>query len=122
MNVPEQLRYSSDHEWVSRDGDIVRIGITDYAAQQLGDVVYVDLPGVGDSVRTGQQIGEIESTKSVGELLAPLAGAVLEVNQAVVDAPELVNADPFGEGWLVRISATELPPLLGEDEYRAGLS
>ena len=117
-----ELRYTADHEWVRHDEGVATVGITDYAAQQLGDVVYVDLPGVGDSVRTGQQIGEIESTKSVGELLAPLDGSVLEVNQAVVDAPELVNADPFGEGWLVRIAATELPPLLDEAEYRAGLS
>lgn len=117
-----ELRYTADHEWVRLEGDSVVVGITDYAAQQLGDVVYVDLPEAGARVAAGATIGEIESTKSVGELFAPIDGTVAEVNQAVVDGPELVNAEPFGGGWLVRLSAHEVPELLSEAEYRAGLS
>ena len=115
----EGLRYTAEHEWVDARDGVATIGITAYAAERLGDVVYVDLPEVGAQVQAGTVIGEIESTKSVGELYAPVTGTVTEVNTAVVDAPETVNADPVGEGWLVRVDYAELPELLGADEYEA---
>ncbi|UOQ88620.1 glycine cleavage system protein GcvH [Agromyces endophyticus] len=113
------LQYTEEHEWVVVDGDVATIGITDYAAEKLGDVVYVDLPSAGTAITEGTVVGEIESTKSVGELFAPVNGEVVEANQAVVDAPELVNSDPFGEGWLVKVKVGDLPKLLTRDEYVA---
>ena len=97
------LKYTAEHEWVALEGDVATVGITDYAADKLGDVVYVDLPAVGTSVTANQVCGEIESTKSVGELYAPLDGSIVELNDAVVDDPSLVNSDAFGTGWLVKI-------------------
>ena len=119
--MPEQstLRYTAEHEWVLVEGDVATIGITAYAADKLGDVVFVDLPASGSTVVTGKVIGEIESTKSVGELFAPVNGEVTEANQSVVDSPELVNSDPFGAGWLVKIRFAELPELLSFTEYSA---
>jgi glycine cleavage system H protein len=119
MTENTELQYTEEHEWVLVDGDTVTIGITDYAAEKLGDIVFVELPAAGTSVAEGTVIGEIESTKSVGELFAPVNGEVVEANQAVVDSPELVNSDPFGEGWLLKITAPELPKLLSHAEYRA---
>jgi glycine cleavage system H protein len=114
------LQYTAEHEWLLVDGDTATVGITDYAADKLGDVVYVDLPAEGTEVETGKVVGEIESTKSVGELFAPVLGTVLEINQAVVDSPDLVNSDPFGDGWLVKITVSgDLPALLSRDEYVA---
>ena len=115
----KQLKYTAEHEWVDVQGDIVTVGITAYAAEKLGDVVFVDLPTVGATVASGKIVGEIESTKSVGELFAPVDGTVTEVNDAVVASPELVNSDPFGEGWLIKVSFSELPNLLSFDEYTA---
>jgi glycine cleavage system H protein len=122
MNLTEpaaDLKYTADHEWVAVDGDVVTIGITAYAAEKLGDVVYVDLPKVGSTVTGGTVVGEIESTKSVGELFAPVAGEVVEINQAVIDQPDLVNADPFGGAWMIKVRFTELPMLLTAAEYAA---
>jgi glycine cleavage system H protein len=119
MSEPSTLKYTKDHEWILVDGDTATVGITAYAAEKLGDVVFVDLPDVGSSVAEGKIVGEIESTKSVGELFAPVAGTVLEVNDAVVASPELVNSDPFGEGWLIKVTFTDLPTLLSADEYTA---
>ena len=113
------LKYTAEHEWIDVQGDIATVGITAYAAEKLGDVVFVDLPTVGATVASGKIVGEIESTKSVGELFAPVDGTVTEVNDAVVASPELVNSDPFGEGWLIRVSFSELPNLLSFDEYTA---
>ena len=113
------LQYTSEHEWVLVDGDVATIGITAYAADKLGDVVFVDLPDVGAHVENGKVVGEIESTKSVGELFAPVDGTVVESNDAVAASPELVNSDPFGEGWLIKIEFAELPALLSFDEYTA---
>lgn len=113
------LKYTADHEWIAVDGDIATVGITAYAAEKLGDVVYVDLPKVGSTVTGGTVVGEIESTKSVGELFAPVAGEVVEINQAVVDQPDLVNADPFGDAWMIKVRFTELPALLTAAEYAA---
>jgi glycine cleavage system H protein len=111
------LKYTAEHEWVAVDGDIATVGITAYAAEKLGDVVYVDLPKQGSSVATGKVVGEIESTKSVGELFAPVDGEVVESNQAVVDDPTLVNSDPFGAGWLIKVKFAELPELLTAAQY-----
>lgn len=115
------LKYTAEHEWVAVDGDVATIGITDYAADKLGDVVYVDLPAAGSSATAGDVCGEIESTKSVGELYAPLTGEVVEINDAVVGDPSLVNADPYGDGWLIklRVDAGAVDGLLDRDAYVA---
>ncbi|WP_158864896.1 glycine cleavage system protein GcvH [Leifsonia sp. AG29] len=120
MAAEQDLKYTPEHEWIRVDGDVATVGITSYAAEKLGDVVFVELPEVGSDVTAGRVVGEIESTKSVGELFAPLDGTVTEANTAVVDSPELVNSDPFGEGWLVKVAFTALPDnLLSSDEYAA---
>ncbi|MGQ0716334.1 MAG: glycine cleavage system protein GcvH [Pseudonocardiales bacterium] len=121
--VPEELWYTQEHEWVlpSAEGT-VRVGITDYAATQLGDVVYVQLPLVGDTVTTGDPVGEVESTKSVSEVFAPVAGEVVACNDALDGNPELVNSDPYGEGWMIEIKLTEtseVDSLLGAEDYRS---
>jgi len=125
MELPEGLRYTKEHEWSRTEGDgRIRVGITDYAQDALGDVVYVQLPEVGDAVSTGSAFGEVESTKSVSDLYAPLSGTVTEVNGALEDAPELVNSDPYGEGWMVVIDVsdpTEIDSLLDVSAYRAYL-
>jgi glycine cleavage system H protein len=119
MAEPTELQYTAEHEWVLVEGSVATIGITAYAAEKLGDVVFVDLPSVGSAVASGRVVGEIESTKSVGELFAPLDGTVVEANEAVVAAPELVNSDPFGEGWLIKVSFEALPELMTFAEYSA---
>ena len=119
MADEKTLQYTAEHEWVLVDGDTATVGITSYAADKLGDVVYVDLPSAGASVASGAIVGEVESTKSVGELFAPVDGEVVESNEAVVSDPSLVNSDPFGEGWLIKVSFTALPSLLSFDEYSA---
>ena len=113
------LQYTAEHEWVLVEGSVATVGITSYAADKLGDIVYVDLPKAGSTVAEGTVVGEIESTKSVGELFAPVNGTVVESNEAVSSSPELVNSDPFGEGWLLKVEFTELPTLLSFDEYTA---
>ncbi len=118
--IPEDLLYTREHEWVRRDGDVVRVGITDYAQQALGDVVFVQQPAVGAAVTAGQACGEIESTKSVSELFAPVTGTVEATNEALGGAPELVNTAPYEDGWIleVRLPAGEDPvDLLTADEY-----
>ena len=122
MNTPEGLRYSSDHEWVRVDGDTATIGITDYAQDALGDVVYVDLPDVGDAVSAGGSFGEVESTKSVSELYAPISGTIASVNDELGDEPDKLNSDPYGEGWICTIAigdASELDGLLDAAAYKA---
>ena len=115
------LKYTAEHEWVAVDGDVATIGITDYAADKLGDVVYVDLPAAGATVTANDVCGEIESTKSVRELYAPLTGEVIEINDAVVSDPSLVNAAPYGDGWLIklRVDASAADGLLDRDAYVA---
>lgn len=115
------LTYTAEHEWIALDGDVATVGITDYAADKLGDVVFVELPAVDSAVTAGAVVGEIESTKSVGELYAPLTGDIVAVNDAAVDDPSLVNSDPFGEGWLVkiRVDAADLDGLLDRAAYVA---
>ena len=100
MNIPEDLRYSPEHEWVRVEGSRARIGITDYAEDALGDIVFVDLPTAGSAVERGGQMGEVESTKSVSEIYAPLTGTVTAMNEALSTAPEQINRDPYGEGWI----------------------
>jgi glycine cleavage system H protein len=107
MNVPDELRYSTDHEWARNDGERIRVGITDFAQDALGDVVFVDLPAEGATVERGGLLGEVESTKSVSEIYAPVAGQVVAVNTALTDAPETLNADPYGEGWICEIVPSE---------------
>ena len=116
---PTTLKYTAEHEWVAVDGDVATVGITKYAADKLGDVVFVDLPKAGSTIAASKVVGEIESTKSVGELYAPVDGEVVEANQAVIDQPDLVNSDPFGAGWLIKVRFAELPALLSADEYAA---
>jgi glycine cleavage system H protein len=121
MNVPEDLRYSSDHEWVGRDGEVVRVGVTDYAQDALGDVVFVQVPTVGAEVSAGDTFGEVESTKSVSDVYAPVSGTVVEVNEALADAPQMLNEDPYGEGWIcaIRMSdPSQLDGLLDAEAYR----
>ena len=103
MNTPDDLRYSEEHEWVRVEGSRVRIGITDYAQDALGDIVFIDLPEVGSQVEVGGQLGEVESTKSVSEIYAPLSGTVASVNDALANAPETINQDPYGEGWICEL-------------------
>ena len=119
MADEKTLQYTAEHEWVLVEGDTATVGITSYAADKLGDVVFVELPEVGSSVSSGTVVGEIESTKSVGELFAPIDGTVAEVNDAVVASPELVNSDPLGEGWLIKVTFETLPALLSYAEYSA---
>lgn len=123
MNVPDELRYSQEHEWARVvDGTRVRIGITDFAQDALGDVVYVDLPASGSSVSAAEAVGELESTKSVSEMYAPVSGTVVAVNEALADNPQLLNDDPYGEGWLIEIEASdpaELEALLDAAAYRS---
>ena len=119
MSNPTELQYTKEHEWVRVEGNVATIGITKYAADALGEIVYVDLPKVGSSTTHMKICGEIESTKSVGELHAPMDGEVVEANDSLGGSPETINDDPFGEGWLVKIRFTQLPDLLSSSEYDA---
>lgn len=121
MNVPDELRYTSDHEWARLEGDVIRIGITDYAQDALGDVVFVQLPEPGSSVTASESFAEVESTKSVSDVYAPLAGTVVEVNAELGDAPQRLNEDPYGEGWICVIRPSDsaaFEGLLDADGYR----
>jgi glycine cleavage system H protein len=122
MNVPDDLRYSTDHEWVRRDGDRVRVGITDYAQDALGDVVFVQLPSLGTTVTAGGSFAEVESTKSVSDVFAPVSGTVVEVNSDLADQPDALNRDPYGDGWICEIEMSdpgELDALMDAAAYRA---
>ena len=120
MNVPDDLAYSSDHEWIRSDGARARVGITDYAQDALGDVVFVQLPEVGTTVSAGDAIAEVESTKSVSDIYAPVSGTIVEVNADLADAPERLNEDPYGEGWIFVIETGDgRTELLDAAAYRA---
>ena len=126
LTYPEGLRYSADHEWVAQtdDASVVRVGITDFAQDSLGEVVFVDIPDVGDSVSAGESCGEVESTKSVSDLIAPVSGEVIAINESLEDSPESVNSAPYEDGWLyaVRLSdPAEADALLDRDAYLAAL-
>jgi len=107
VQIPDGLRYSKDHEWIRAEGATARVGITDFAQDALGDIVFVDLPEVGSAVEVGGQLGEVESTKSVSEVYAPVSGVVRAVNEALRDAPEVLNADPYGEGWICELEVSD---------------
>ena len=122
MDIPSELRYSSDHEWVRLEEGRVRVGITDYAQDALGDVVFVDLPEVGAAVEQGSSCSEVESTKSVSEIYAPVSGTIVEVNGELADNPQRLNEDPYGEGWIFTVELTDVTQverLLDAEAYRA---
>jgi glycine cleavage system H protein len=124
-NIPENLRYSKDHEWVLVDGDVASIGITDYAQHSLGDVVYIDLPRVGDKLASHESFGSVESVKAVSEIFTPVAGEIVEVNDSLNDTPEKVNNDPYGEAWFMKIKMDnpgDADALLSGEEYEEYLS
>ena len=120
MDIPADLRYSKEHEWVRAERDIGTVGVTDYAQDQLGDIVYLDLPAAGGTVAQSDKIGEIESVKAVSDLFSPVTGEVVEVNQEAVDEPELINSEPYGRGWLIKMrlaNGDELDGLLSSEAY-----
>lgn len=122
MNIPANLKYSKDHEWVKLDGNRVVVGITDFAQHELGDVVFIEVPTVGTAVKAHANLSVVESVKAVSDIYAPVSGTVVEVNEALTDSPELVNQDAYGEGWIAIIEladASEVAGLLSADEYRA---
>jgi glycine cleavage system H protein len=125
MNFPQDLKYTNEHEWIRLDGDTAYVGITDYAQQQLGDIVFVDIPSVGDTLEAGDTFGTIEVVKTISDLFLPVAGEVLEQNEALADQPELVNKDPYGEGWLVKMKPADigdLDDLLDAETYKGVIS
>ncbi|GAB4331902.1 MAG: glycine cleavage system protein GcvH [Calditrichia bacterium] len=120
MNIPDELKYTKEHEWVRVDGDIATVGITDFAQSELGDIVFVELPEVGDETTINESFGTIEAVKAVSDMFAPLSGEVVEVNEALADAPETINKDPYGEGWIIKIKMSdksELEQLLDKAQY-----
>lgn len=119
MSLPPDLMYTSDHEWIASEGDLSTVGVTAHASDALGDVVYLDLPAVGTTIKAGDTCGEIESTKSVSDLFAPADGEVVEINEAALADPGLVNTDPFGVGWLFRMRIAGTPELLDASAYAA---
>jgi len=124
MKMPEQLKYTSEHEWISVDGDVATVGITSFAQGELGDIVFVEIETLGETLDKGETFGTIEAVKTVSDLFMPVGGKVLEINPELESTPELVNKDPFGAGWLIKISigdATELDELLSAEQYQAML-
>ena len=117
MNIPEDLQYTKSHEWVRIEGDTATIGITDHAQDELGDVVFVELPEEGATFDAGESFGTVESVKAVSDLYTPVGGEVVEVNSALEDAPENINEDPYGEGWIVKLRTTDGADLLSPEEY-----
>ena len=120
MNIPENLKYTNDHEWVKKDGDNVYIGITDYAQKELGDIVFVEIETEGESLQKGDTFGTIEAVKTVSDMYMPISGEVLEVNSKLEDQPEIVNSDAYGDGWMIKISIAdeaELDKLISAEEY-----
>lgn len=121
MNIPQELKYTKDHEWVRVEGDNVVIGVTDFAQKELGDIVYVDVDTEGDTVDVDEVFGSVEAVKTVSDLLMPITGEVIAFNEALEDAPELVNNDPYGDGWMIKVAisdSSELDNLMSADEYK----
>ncbi len=121
MNIPDDLLYTEEHEWIQIEEDTATVGITDYAQQELGDVVYVELPEQGLSLEAGQPFGSVESVKAVSEIYSPLSGTVTEINETLADSPETVNEDPYGDGWMIRLEvaeAAEVGELMSAVDYR----
>jgi len=124
MNFPQDIRYTSEHEWIRVEGDEAYVGITDYAQSELGEIVFIDVPTLGETVGQGEVFGSIEAVKTVSDLNMPVSGEVLEINEELDSAPELVNNDPYGKGWIIRISvkeAAELDKLMDAAAYEASL-
>jgi glycine cleavage system H protein len=117
LNIPEDLQYTKSHEWVRIEGETATIGITDHAQDELGDIVFVELPEEGDTFDAGESFGTVESVKAVSDLYAPVGGEVVEVNSALEDAPENINEDSYGEGWIVKLRTTDEADLLSPEEY-----
>ena len=117
MSVPQELQYTRSHEWVRTEGDTATVGITDYAQDELGDIVFVELPDVGATFDAGDSFGTVESVKAVSDLYAPIGGEVVEVNEALDDNPEKINEDPYGEGWIIRLRVSDEGDLLSASEY-----
>ncbi len=120
VQVLEELKYTNDHEWAHEEGDVLVIGITDHAQDALGEIVYIELPSEGDEITKGDPFGAVESTKAVSDLYAPVSGDVVEVNEALLDSPELINADPYGEGWMIKVKVYdhgELEDLMSFEQY-----
>jgi glycine cleavage system H protein len=117
LSIPDDLQYTKSHEWVRAEDGTVTIGITDHAQEELGDVVFVELPDVGDTIGAGDSFGTVESVKAVSDLYTPVGGEVIEVNSSLEDAPEKINDDPYGEGWIVKLSTSEEADLLSPEEY-----
>jgi glycine cleavage system H protein len=121
MEIPQGLRYSKEHEWVATEDSVATIGVTDFAQDQLGEIVYIELPSVGDKVSKDDPFGVIESVKAVSDIFAPVSGTVTEVNQELAESPEIINEDPYGDGWLIKIrisDGAELDDLMDNDEYQ----
>lgn len=121
MNIPQELKYTKDHEWVKIDGDIATVGVTDFAQGELGDIVYVEVETVGDSLDREEVFGTVEAVKTVSDLFSPLSGEIIEFNESLEDAPEKVNSDPYGEGWMVKIKmsdSNEVSDLMSAEEYK----
>ncbi len=124
LSFPEDVRYAESHEWVKATGDTARIGITDYAQDQLGDIVFVELPDVGESFEKGAEFGTVESVKAVSELYLPVSGEIVAINEALEDAPELINNTPFSDGWMIEVKlddSSEIDALMGKDAYLSTL-
>ena len=120
MHIPEELKYTKDHEWARIEGDVATVGITDYAQSELGDIVYVELPQIGKKTKQSESFGTIEAVKAVSDLFAPLSGEIIEVNNTLANQPEIINKDPYGEGWLVKIkfsNQNEINNLLDKSAY-----
>lgn len=119
MNIPENLHYTKDHEWVKIEGDIATVGVTDFAQGELGDIVYVEIETQGESLDSGEVFGTVEAVKTVSDLFMPVSGEVVEINEALESTPELVNSDPYGEGWMIKIKMSDQGDLLSAEEYKA---
>lgn len=125
MNVPEGLKYSKEHEWVRVEGNVAVIGITDFAQGELGDIIYVDIETVGEELSANDVFGSVEAVKTVSDLFLPVSGEILELNEKLADEPELVNTDPYGEGWMIKLKIadeSELDSLLDAEGYKAAIS
>ncbi len=125
MNIPEELKYSKDHEWIRVDGDVATVGITDFAQSELGDIVYVDIETEGEELAKDEVFGTVEAVKTVSDLLMPLSGKIIEINPELDGTPELVNSDPYGKGWMIKISiqnAAEIDEALSAEDYKELIS
>ncbi len=121
MNIPQSLKYTKEHEWVREDGDTVTVGITDHAQGELGDIIFVEFPEIGQKIERDEPFGTIEAVKTVADLFAPISGTVIEINETLDDSPESVNNDPYGDGWMVKVSVSEpgeLDNLMSADQYQ----